>query len=295
MSVVLLCPGQSLVPRDLGELVRAAGDDLAAAYADRLGPEAFDDPTASFARQQAALVALGVARARRVLALLQEPEHAATYGEVVAVAGHSLGEVTALFVAGAIDGPAAVQLAADRGQAMQDARTDDWGDASMLAISGPTVHEQIEPLIVRHGVELANDNAGDQVVAVGLTERLVALAHDARDGGLRAVRLETTGPSHSTFMRAAVEPLTAAVEQAITGRPTMPVWSALTAAQAVDLPREMGTSVASPVRWRETLLDLAGLHPTHFLDIGPGGAMARLARKTVPDVPAHTLDELDPR
>ena len=293
MSVVLLCPGQGQVPRDLGDLVRASGDDLAAAYEARLGADAFDDPLADYARQQAALVAIGVGRARRALALLAEPEHAATYGEILAVAGHSLGEITALFVAGALDGPAAVRLAADRGAAVQAARVPEWEEAGMLALSGPTVQEHIAGLLERHGVELANDNAGDQLVAVGRTEALAALGSEARDLGLRAVRLETTGPSHSSYMASVVAPLTAAVAAAGLAEPRIPFWSGFTARRAVDPPAEIGALIAGQVRWRETLLDLAALNPTHFLDIGPGGAMARLARKTVPEIPATTLDELD--
>jgi len=292
MSVVLLCPGQGQIPRDLGDAVRAAGDDLAAAFEARLGAGALADPLADYARQQAALVAIGVGRAREALGALATAAHAVTYGPVVAVAGHSLGEITALFVAGAVDGPGAVCLAADRGQAVQDARTAEWDDAGMLALSGPTVHDHIAGLLERHGVELANDNASDQVVVVGRTERLVALAAQAREDGLRAVRLETTGPSHSSYMRSVVAPLTAAVRAANLAAPQVPYWSGLTARRAVDPAQEIGGLIAGQVRWRETLLDLANLTPSHFLDIGPGGAMARLARKTVPAIPAHTLDDL---
>lgn len=292
MSVVLLCPGQGQVPRDLGDLVRAAGDDLAAAYEARLGADAFDDPLADYARQQAALVAIGVGRARQALTALAQPEHAATYGDIVAVAGHSLGEITALFLAGALDGPGAVRLAAERGQAVQDARVPEWDEAGMLALSGPTVQEHIAGLLERHGVELANDNAGDQLVAVGRTDALTALAAEARDLGLRAVRLETTGPSHSSYMAPVVAPLAQAVRDAGLVEPRIPYWSGLTARRAADPPTEIGALIAGQVRWRETLLDLAALQPSHFLDIGPGGAMARLARKTVPEIPAHTLDDL---
>jgi malonyl CoA-acyl carrier protein transacylase len=293
MTVVLLCPGQGQIPRDLGDLVRAAGDDLAAAYEHHLGSGALDDPLADYARQQAALVAIGVSRARRAVALLAEPDHAATYGDIVAVAGHSLGELTALFVSGALDGPAAVRLAGVRGAAMQSARTPDWDDAGMLALSGPAVRDHIANLLHLHGAHVANDNATDQLVVVGRTAALEALTADARERGLRAVRLETTGPGHSFYMDAVSAPLAQAILDADLAPPTIPIWSALTARRAVDTPYEVGHSVAHPVRWRETLLDLAALQPAYFLDIGPGGAMARLARKTVPDIPAVTLDELE--
>lgn len=294
MGVVLLCPGQGQVPRDLGALVLASGDDLASAYADRLGPDAHLDPLADWARQQAALVVVGIGRGRRALALLEQPEHAERFGPVLATAGHSLGELTALALGGALDPADAVRLAADRGEAFEVHHHDsEWGDAGMMAVSGPTVQDRIASLLERHGAQLANDNASDQVVVSGSGTALAAIASEAREHSLRAVRLETTGPGHSTYMASIVPVLRAAVETAPFHEPRVPVYSGLTAAPFTDLAGEISSLVASQVRWRETLLALAELQPTHFLDIGPAGAMARLARKTVPEIPAHTLDELE--
>ncbi|MDO9353092.1 MAG: ACP S-malonyltransferase [Solirubrobacteraceae bacterium] len=295
MGVVILCPGQGQVPRDLGEQVLAAGDDLAAAYAGRLGDDAHLDPQAGWARLQAALVAVGIGRGRRVLAALSTPERAAEFGPVVAIAGHSLGELTALALGGALDPAVAVALAADRGQAFDDARhaSGDWGDAGMLAISGPTVQNVIEELVDRHGVTLANDNADDQVVVSGAGPGLVALAGEARELGLRAVRLETTGPAHSPYMAPVVPVFLEAARAVSFGAPATPVYSGLTAAPFTDPPQELATLITGRVRWRETLHALAALSPTHVVDTGPASAMARLARKTVPDVPAITLDDLE--
>lgn len=294
MGVVVLCPGQGQVPRDLGELVLASGEDLAAAYAERLGADAHLDPLADWARQQAALVVVGIGRGRRALSLLQESANAERFGPVLAVAGHSLGELTALALGGALDAADAVRLAADRGEAFEAHHHDsEWGDAGMMAVSGPTVQDQIAGLVERHGAQLANDNASDQVVVSGSGSALAALAAEARESSLRAVRLETTGPGHSTYMQSIVPVLRGAVETAPFHAPQVPVYSGLTAAPFTDLAGELSELVATQVRWRETLLALATLEPTHFLDIGPATAMARLARKTVPDVPALTLDELE--
>jgi malonyl CoA-acyl carrier protein transacylase len=293
MGVVLLCPGQGQVPRDLGDLVLASGDDLAAAFADKLGADAHLEPLKDFAHAQAALVAVGIGRGRRALALLEQPEHAERFGPVLAIAGHSLGELTALALGGALDPADAVRLAADRGAAFVDHARDDWETAGMMAVSGPTVQDRIHDLLAEHGGELANDNAPDQVVISGPSTALAAIAAIAREQSLRAVRLETTGPGHSSYMTQLVEPVRAAVVAAPFHEPTIPVYSGLTAAPFDDLPGEVSSILASRVRWRETLLALAELHPTHFLDIGPAGAMARLARKTVPEIPAHTLDELE--
>ncbi|MDQ8043778.1 MAG: ACP S-malonyltransferase [Solirubrobacteraceae bacterium] len=293
MGIVLLCPGQGQVPRDLGDLVLASGDDLAAAYADKLGADAHLDPLKDFARAQAALVAVGIGRGRRALELLQTPSVRGEYGEVLAIAGHSLGEITALALGGALDATDAVRLAADRGRAFEDFHSPDWDAAGMLAISGPTVQDEIAALLAEYGGELANDNAPDQVVVSATHEQIAALTTEARERSLRAVRLETTGPGHSSYMASIVAPVRAAVEGAPFHAATIPVYSGLTAAPFIDLPGEVSGILANQVRWRETLLELATLEPTHFLDVGPGGAMARLARKTVPDVPTVTLDDLE--
>lgn len=294
MGVVLLCPGQGQVPRDLGEQVLASGADLAAAYAARLGADAHLDPEGDWGRLQAGLVTVGIARGRRALALLEQPEHAERFGPVVGFAGHSLGEITALALSGALEPAAAIELAATRGEAVEVHRHDpSWEDTGMLALSGPTVQEQVGGLIERHGASLANDNANDQVVVSGAGEALRAIGAEAREHGLRAVRLETTGPSHSTYMQPVVAPLRAAVEAAAFHDVAVPVFSGYTTAPFADLPTELSEIIAGQVRWRETLLAIAALQPTHFLDVGPGGAMARLARKTVPEIPAHTLDELE--
>lgn len=296
MGVVLLCPGQGAIPRDLGDLIRSSGDDLAEAYAERLGPDAWDDPLADFARQQAALVTIGIGRGRRALQFLSDPAQAAEFGTVVATAGHSLGELVALCLAGALDPVDAVRLAADRGQAFQDHRLPVWDEAGMLAVRGATVHEVIDDLLGRHGAEYGNDNAPDQVVATGLKTALEAVAVEAKELGLRAVAIETTGPTHSSFMAPVGEAFRADVERATFHEPLVPVYSGLTAAPFTDFAAELSAVIPGTVRWRETLLSIAAQdpRPTTFLDIGPGKVLANMARKTVPDLSALNLDDLEP-
>ncbi|MBJ7470893.1 MAG: ACP S-malonyltransferase [Solirubrobacteraceae bacterium] len=295
MGVVLLCPGQGALPRDLPELIRASGEDLAQAYAGRLGPDAWDDPLADFARQQAALVTIGIGRGRRAQALLSEPTLAAEHGPVVATAGHSLGELVALTLAGVLEPADAVRLAADRGAAFQQHRLPVWDEAGMLAVRGPTVHDVIDDLLARHGAEYGNDNAPDQVVATGLRSALDAVAVEAKSMGLRAVALETTGPTHSSFMQPVGETFRGDLQGATFASPAVPVYSGYSAAQFTDYVDELASIVAGRVRWRETLVAIAGQDPapTIFLDIGPGKVLANLARKTVPDIPVMNLDDLE--
>ncbi len=295
MGVVLLCPGQGAIPRDLPDLIRASGDDLAAAYAERLGADAWDDPLADFGRQQAALVTIGIGRGRRALALLAEDDLAAEYGPVVATAGHSLGELVALALAGVLEPAAAVRLAADRGEAFQQHRLPVWDEAGMLAVRGASVHDVIDGLLQKHGAEYGNDNAPDQVVATGLRTALDGVAAEAKELGLRAVHLETTGPTHSSFMEPVGETFREHLAGAAFAEPAFAVYSGCTAAPFDDYVGELASIIPGTVRWRETLQAIAAQDPapTRFLDIGPGKVLANLARKTVPDIPAHNLDDLE--
>lgn len=292
MSVVVLSPGQGQIPADLPALLASADDDLHAAYVDRLGEDAVQEPEGSMASLQAALIVVGIGRGRRVLRQLAARKDA--YGPIRAFAGHSLGEITALALAGVLVAGDAIRLAADRGDAFEHARGDGWHGVGMLALSGPTLREQIDRLFDDHDdLYLANDNAPDQIVVSGAAGSLAELTTSARDLGLRAVRLETTGPGHSPYMAPAVPAFRAALERVTLHPATAEVWSGATASPMTQPIEQLSTTLAAPLRWRETLLGLGDLGITGVVDTGPGTAMARLARKTLPDLPTLSLEDLE--
>lgn len=164
----------------------------------------------------------------------------------------------------------------------------------MLALSGPTIRDHLETLLAAHpAVELSNDNAIDQVVVAGPSEDLAQLTLSAREQGLRAVRLETTGPGHSKYMAGAVPAFRAALERRTFYVPSAKVWSGSTALPMANPADELSIAIATQLRWRETLRSIAELEPTHVVDTGPGTAMKRLARKALPDLPILTLDDLE--
>lgn len=291
--MVLVCAGQGLMPRDLAEQLLASDADLVQAYVDRLGGASIDLPRRDYAGTQAALVALGVARARRALEVLADPSSdLSARGPLIATAGHSLGELVALFAAGVIDGRQAIRIAADRGAAFDRAREPSWDDAGMLALVGRGVHAAVDDgLLSRHAVEFANDNTPDQVVVAGPLDALQALSEEAARCGLRAVRLETTGPSHSSYLREACGDFLASLRSSRFAASDVPVFSNLTAAPFTDYAGELSALLSAPVRWRDTLLQLERLRPAVLLDIGPGKGLAKMARKTIA-TPTTSLDEL---
>jgi [acyl-carrier-protein] S-malonyltransferase len=198
----------------------------------------------------------------------------------LALAGHSLGELTALVAAEALDPSSGLELAVRRGELMAAAET---GEAEgMLAVLGAS-DEQVTALVQENGVVLANDNAPGQVVLAGLLSRLRAVRGRARELGVRAILLDVAGAFHSPSMAGAVEPFRRALDS-VEFRPTViPVISGASAQPFEDVRAELAAAIISPVRWRETMLALARLGADGFVDFGPGEVLARLVRRNLPD------------
>ena len=202
----------------------------------------------------------------------------------MALAGHSLGELSALVAAGAIDPVSGLELAVRRGELMAAAETGE--KEGMLAVLGAS-DEQLGGLVEEHDVVVANDNAPGQVVLAGPVNRLRA-ASRTRELGARAILLDVAGAFHSPAMSSAVEPFRAALDS-VEFRPTeIPVISGSTAQPFADTRAELAAAIVRPVRWRETMLALAGLGADTFLDFGPGEVLARLVARNLPD--ARVLD-----
>jgi malonyl CoA-acyl carrier protein transacylase len=203
----------------------------------------------------------------------------------VALAGHSLGELSALVAAGAIDPIAGLELAVRRGELMAVGETSEA--EGMLAVLKAS-DEQVSRLAEEHDVVLANDNAPGQVVLAGPVSRLREASSSARERGVRAILLDVAGAFHSPAMAPAVEPFRAALENVELRRSSIPVISGSTALPFTDVRAELADAIIRPVRWRQTMLTLAGLGANTFVDFGPGTVLARLVRRNLPD--ARVLD-----
>jgi malonyl CoA-acyl carrier protein transacylase len=202
----------------------------------------------------------------------------------VALAGHSLGELSALVAAEALDPAAGLGLAVRRGELMASAGEDAEG---MLAVLGAD-EDLVNELAGEHGVVLANDNAPGQAVLAGAVDRLRAASSQARERGARAILLDVAGAFHTVAMAAAVEPFRAALEEVELRPPAIPVISGSTARPFDDVRGELAAAIGRPVRWRATMLAFAELGVDTFVDFGPGQVLARLVRRNLPD--ARVLD-----
>lgn len=208
----------------------------------------------------------------------------------IALAGHSLGELSALAAAGAVDPHAALELVVLRGRLMAEAGTASGG-GTMLALLGATP-AQATALAARHGVWVANDNAPGQVVLSGAPEDLAAAAAAARADGLRALALDVAGAFHSPQMRPALEPFAEALASVTWQAPRVPVLSCTTAAPFRDPATELADGLVRPVQWRRTMEAIVALGAGAVVDAGPGQVLAKLARRCAPGIGAASAATL---
>jgi [acyl-carrier-protein] S-malonyltransferase len=200
------------------------------------------------------------------------------------VAGHSLGEYTALAVAGAFSFEDALLLVRRRGQLMQEAVP--LGTGGMVAILGLDVGKlnQIVTEAARAGViDLANFNCPGQVVLAGEMAALEAAVELAkRAGAKRCVPLPVSGPFHSSLMRGAGERLAQALEGIRIRDPKVPVVANVSGSflrNAGEVRAALVRQICSPVRWEEGMLYLVESEIKTFLEVGPGKVLSGLMKK----------------
>jgi [acyl-carrier-protein] S-malonyltransferase len=201
------------------------------------------------------------------------------------MAGHSLGEITALVAADALDPADGLRLVAARGRLMQEA-AEQTGDGGMLAVR---VRDRapVEEVAAQTGLSIANDNAPDQLVLSGAVRALDEAEELLRERKVRAKRLPVAGAFHSPLMEPAVEPFRELVERTEFREPRVPVLSCVTAAPFADPRDQLVLALTSPVRWTDVLTSLHGLGATRYLETGPGRVLTNLVRKSLDDVEAE--------
>jgi malonyl CoA-acyl carrier protein transacylase len=276
----ILFPGQGSQTADMRDVVAAVRPDLLSAVIDLVGEDPFPLVDQSTRYAQPAIFCASLAGWSQVRASV----------EPIALAGHSLGELTALAAAGVLDDFDALRLVVLRGLLMDVAGAESGG-GTMLAVLGATP-AQAAALALRHGVSLANDNAPGQVVLSGAPDALKAARDDARGSGLRAVALDVAGAFHSPQMQRAVVPFREALAGVEISRGDVPVISCATARPFGDPREELADALVSPVRWRATMAALAAIGATTFVDVGPGAVLAKLAPRCVPGAAASSRDVL---
>jgi malonyl CoA-acyl carrier protein transacylase len=268
-----LFPGQGSHTSDLRERTERVLPELVQRCIELVGEDPFARVADSTRFAQPAIFCASLAGWHELRDQLQP--------QPLALAGHSLGELSALVAAEALDPISGLGLAVRRGELMAQAGGG-GEEEGMLALLG--AEEALVTELARlHEVTLANDNAPGQVVLAGPLVRLRAASLQARGGGARAIMLDVAGAFHSPAMAGAVAPFREALDRVEVGRPRIPVISGSRASQFQDVRAELAAAIVEPVRWRETMLTLAGLGAESFIDFGPGTVLARLVTRNVPE------------
>lgn len=208
-------------------------------------------------------------------------------GEPVAVAGHSLGQLTALVAAGTLSLEDGVRLAVRRAECTQGAA--DRTGGRMAALMGATIEQATEACQPSPGADqrcwIANDNAPGQVVVGGTPAGLDAACARARQLGIRKVlALNVGGAFHTPLMASARDELTPELAATTFAAASWPVVSNVDARPYADAewaPR-LGDHLVRPVLWRETMITLAEMGAASFVEVGPGSVLGGLAKRTVP-------------
>jgi [acyl-carrier-protein] S-malonyltransferase len=212
---------------------------------------------------------------------------------IVAMAGHSLGQVTALVASGVLSLDDGVRLAARRADLTQAAA--DVAPGRMVALLGATPEQATAACEAAPDTcWLANDNAPGQVVLAGTAAGVdAALARAAELGVRKTVALKVGGAFHTPLMASACEPLAAALADAPFADGTHPVVGNTDAAAHADGEGWRTRSIehlVSPVRWRESQLTLAALGATTLVEIGGPGSLVAMAKRTIPDITGRVVN-----
>lgn len=293
MPVGVMFPGQGAQRAELGVQWR---DDHAWSIVERaegvldrpLSPLLLD-PAATLERTEDAQLAV------LLVSLMAWERVRDDLGDPVALAGHSLGQVTALIAAGALPFDDGIRLAARRARHTQ--RAADRREGRMVALLGARL-DQAEQVCATapDACWVANDNAPGQVVVAGTPGGVDAAVAAAPAAGIRrTTRLPVGGAFHTPLMdeaRAAFAEDLASAPLRPTGTPVVSNGDAREYADGDGWRSRLADHLVRPVRWRESVETLVRLGATELVEVGPGSTLAGLARRIAPDVDVRSTDDL---
>ena len=214
------------------------------------------------------------------------------------VAGHSLGEYSALVAADCLSLAEAVKLVERRGQLMQEAVPAGQGAmAAILGLDDAVVLQACGDAAQGEVVSAVNFNSPGQVVIAGVkaaVERAMALCKEA--GAKRALPLPVSVPSHCELMRPAAERFAESIEAIDWKMPSIALVQNVSAAVAADLPtlkRDLLEQLYKPVRWVESVQALAANGPVDLVECGPGKVLVGISKRCAEGVTTHNLNTPD--
>lgn len=213
------------------------------------------------------------------------------------VAGHSLGEYSALVASGALEFDEALGLVTDRAQSMQSACEANPGAMSAVIGLDASVVEQICAETTDGVVDVANINSPGQVVISGDPEAVKAAGETARErGATRAIPLKVSGAFHSRLMESAAEKFEPALSSADISQPEKSFFPNVSAAITRDpeeIRRRLVEQICSPVRWQPTIENMIDEGADTFVEVGPGKTLTGLLKRIDGSAAGQTADGIE--
>lgn len=195
------------------------------------------------------------------------------------LAGHSLGEYTALVAAGVLDFGDGIRLVRERGRLMHQAGArQPGGMAAIIGLDEPSLAQ----LCQEAGAEIANINSPNQIVISGAVEALHQAMELARSQGARVVPLEVSGAFHSQLMKSAADELARIISELHFRDPEVPIvvnTTAQPATTAQEIKEELAQQLLHCVRWRHSVQYMIDHGISTFIEIGPGSVLAGLIKR----------------
>jgi [acyl-carrier-protein] S-malonyltransferase len=213
------------------------------------------------------------------------------------VAGHSLGEFTALVAAGVMDFPSGLQLVRERGRLMKEAGEENPGGmAAVIGLDADTLAAVCHDASNGGVITVANDNCPGQTVISGeVTALLRAMEMAKARGAKRVARLGISIASHSPLMARASASLRDIMSRLPLGAPQIPVVANVTATAMLtveDVRQELAHHVERPVNWTRSVAEMVNSGATTFIEVGPGQVLSGLIRRINRDVTTLSLTDL---
>ena len=300
MTIAFVFPGQGSQAVGMGaELAkvhpaaRAVFDEVDAALGQKLSAIMFDGPLETLTlteNAQPALMAVSLA----VMRVLETEGGFKLAGKVKYVAGHSLGEYSALAAAGALSLADAARLLKTRGRAMQMAVPVGQGAMAALLGVGKDVAERLAAEAAQGEVcQLANDNEPTQAVISGSKSAIDRAAQLAKAHGVRRfMPLNVSAPFHCALMQPAADAMAEALAHVDVRPPAVPLIANVLAAPISDpaeIKQRLVEQVTGTVRWRECVVAMSAQGITDIYEIGSGKVLAGLAKRIVPSLNATAV------
>ncbi len=212
--------------------------------------------------------------------------------KAAAAAGHSLGEYSALYLAGVLDEKAVLELVRLRGQLMQEA-ADEHPGAMAAILNLPA--EKIDEVCVTCEIEMANFNSPGQIIVSGVEEDVLRAMEICTDeGAKRCVRLNVSGPWHSRCMELAREKFEPVLDQHEFRKPQIPIVANVDGGYATDgeAAREnLARQLCAPVRWQQSMECLIKDGYKKFVEVGPKKVLRGLMRQIDKQVEVYNVED----